>query len=274
MATIEENLRVWNNTYAWPSGGDEWSADFGGTEALWFFVLYPRIHRFVPAAKILEIGPGFGRWTQFLKTQCKSMVAVDISEKCIEQCRARFASEPHIEFCVNDGISLSAVPDTSVDFVFSFDSLVHAEQDVIRAYLFQLARKLSRDGIGFVHHSNIGAYPGRLALLDRYLKFPPTFRRRFLTRDAISKLLSINLQAGRARSMTAALFREHCLQAGLKCISQELINWTEGRALIDALSVFARPNSQWDVRSTHMDNNGFVENARITSRLARVYCHT
>ena len=32
--------------------------------------------------------------------------------------------------------------------------------------------------------------------------------------------------------MTAALFREHCLQAGLKCISQELINWTKGTALI------------------------------------------
>jgi hypothetical protein len=177
-----------------------------------------------------------------------------------------------MRFYVNDGISLSAIPDNCVDFVFSFDSLVHAEQDVIAAYLGQLARKLSPDGVGFIHHSNIGAYPVRLALMDHYFKLPLTFRRRFLTRDAISKLLSINLQAGRARSMTAALFREHCLQAGLKCISQELISWTKGRGLIDALSVFARPNSCWDTSSTCMNNNEFVESARLTSRLASVYC--
>ena len=72
--------------------------------------------------------------------------------------------------------------------------------------------------------------------------------------------------------MTAALFREYCLQAGLKCISQELINWTKGRGLIDALSVFARPNSRWDTSSTYIDNDRFVESARITSRLACVYC--
>ena len=89
-------------------------------------------------------------------------------------------------------------------FVFSFDSLVYAENDVIAAYLSQLARKLSPDGVGFIHHSNIGAYPGRLALVDHYLKLPASFRRRILTKDTLSKLLSINLQASRARSMTAA----------------------------------------------------------------------
>jgi hypothetical protein len=99
-----------------------------------------------------------------------------------------------------------------IDFLFSFDSLVHAEQDVIAAYLSQLARKLSP--MASIHHSNIGAYPGRLAVLDHYFKLPPSFRRIVLTKDTISKLLSISLQASRARSMTAALFGEYCLQAG------------------------------------------------------------
>jgi ubiquinone/menaquinone biosynthesis C-methylase UbiE len=272
MATIEENVRVWNDTYAWTNGGDEWSDSFGGTTALWHFVLYPRIHRFVPVPAILEIAPGFGRWTQFLKPQCQSIIAVDVSQKCIEHCRKRFASEPHMNFYVNDGTSLSAIPDNSIDFVFSFDSLVHAEKDVIAAYLSQFARKLTAHGVGFIHHSNIGAYPGRLALMDHYFKVPASFRRRVLNSDSISKLLSINLQGGRAKSMTAALFREYCLQAGLKCISQELINWTKGKALIDALSIFARPNSRWDTSSIVMHNSRFVESARITSRLASVYC--
>jgi 2-polyprenyl-3-methyl-5-hydroxy-6-metoxy-1,4-benzoquinol methylase len=272
MATIDENLRVWNNTYDWSSGGDEWSAGFGGTEALWFFILYPRIHRFVPSPAILEIAPGFGRWTQFLRAQCQSMIAVDISERCIEHCKMRFASESHIKFHVNDGTSLAAVPDDSIDFVFSFDSLVHVETDIIEAYLLQLARKLTPDGVGFIHHSNIGAYPRRLKLMDYYYTLPHAFRRKILTKENISTLLSINLQAGRAKSMTAALFREYCRKAGLKCICQELINWSRGKCLIDAISVFAKPNSRWDTRGTSMDNSEFVESAGITSRLSKLYC--
>ena len=43
------------------SAEDEWSASFGDTEALWYFVLSPRVHRFIPAPTILEIAAGFGR---------------------------------------------------------------------------------------------------------------------------------------------------------------------------------------------------------------------
>jgi ubiquinone/menaquinone biosynthesis C-methylase UbiE len=272
MPTLDENLRVWNDVYDWSGAGDEWSANFGGTEALWFFILFPRIHRFVPAPRILEIAPGFGRWTQFLKTQCQSMIAVDISEKCVEHCEARYASDSHIKFRVNDGTSLSAVADDSIDFVFSFDSLVHAESDVIEAYLSQLARKLTPDGIGFIHHSNIGAYPRRLKLMDHYYRLPGAFRRRLLTKEDISALLSINLQAARAKSMTAALFREYCQKAGLKCISQETFNWGRGTCLIDAISVFARQKSRWDKDSRSLENAEFLENARLTSRLAGLYC--
>ena len=158
MATLEENLKNWNDIYTWPSAGDEWSAQFGGTEALWFFVLYPRLHRFIPAPAILEIAPGFGRWTQFLRTQCHSLIAVDISPKCIEYCETRFASDTHMKFHVNDGISL------------------------------------------------------------------------------------------------------------------ELINWNTGNSLIDAISVFTRPNSRWDRGDSSMENGEFLQSAGLTSRLAKVYC--
>jgi hypothetical protein len=209
MATIEENLRVSDESYGWPAAGDEWSAHFGGTEALWHFVLLPRIHAFIPSAVILEIAPGFGRWTQYLKAQCQ----------------ARFASETHVRFHVNDGTSLAAVPDVSVDFVFSFDSLVHAEADVVEAYLREIEQKLTADGVGFIHHSNIGAYPQRLKLRDRYYRLPRSIRERIITPATASALLSINLQAGRAKTMSAVLFRQLCEKAGLKCICQETLNW-------------------------------------------------
>lgn len=271
MPTIEENKQTWN-AYAWSKNGDEWSRDFGGTEALWFFVLYPRIHRFLPASTILEIAPGFGRWTQFLKTHCRSLIAVDLSEKCIQHCKRRFASETHIQFHLNDGTSLAAVRDDSIDFAFSFDSLVHAEREVLEGYLTQLARKLTPDGIGFIHHSNLGAYPGRVRLLRYYERLPEGFQQKLLRRERISAILSLNVYSNRASSMTAGLFRGYCEKVNLKCIHQEIINWSKGTCLVDAISIFTKPNSRWDTARSSLNNHDFVEGASVCSRLAKLYC--
>ena len=143
MPTKEQNLTAWNQTYPWPQQGEEWSSTWGGSEAQWFFVIYPRIHLFIPAKTILEIAPGYGRWTDYLRNYCQRLVGVDLSPSCIEACKRRFASLSDASFHVNDGYSLAMIPDESVDFAFSFDSLVHAENDVIAAYLEQLSKILA-----------------------------------------------------------------------------------------------------------------------------------
>ena len=158
MPTLEENKLAWDTTYPWIQQGEEWSWEWGGSEARGYGSILPRIHAFIPARTILEIAPGFGRWTHYLKGSCGSLIGVDLGENCIRACRQRFAAERHLSFHVNDGKSLAMVADESIDFAFSFDSLVHAEADVIGAYLEQLARKLKTDGIGFIHHSNLGQY--------------------------------------------------------------------------------------------------------------------
>jgi ubiquinone/menaquinone biosynthesis C-methylase UbiE len=272
VPTINENKGMWDVTYDWPNAGDEWSKEFGGTEALWFFAIYPRIHRFVPSSTILEIAPGFGRWTQFLKTQCDSMIAVDLSKKCIEYCQTRFASETHIQFILNDGTSLAGVPDNSIDFVFSFDSLVHAEKDVLEKYLKELSTKLTPNGIGCIHHSNLGAYPGRVKLTRAYNRLPVIPREKLFKKGILSAFLSLNLHGNRATSMTAKLFREYCDAASLKCVGQEIFNWSKGRCLTDAISIFTRPRSQWDRAAAVLENPGFVKSTHLTSRLAKIYC--
>ena len=50
---------------------------------------------------------------------------------------------------MNDGQSLPMVADSSIDLAFSFDSLVHVEDDVMPSYLDELARVLSEDGVAF-----------------------------------------------------------------------------------------------------------------------------
>src|SRR5947209_4767026 len=79
----------------------------------------------------------FGRLTQYLKDLCTSLIVIDIAERCIEACKQRFSSCSHITYHTNDGKSLDMIPDQSVDFVFSFDSLVYADPNAIEAYLSQ-----------------------------------------------------------------------------------------------------------------------------------------
>jgi SAM-dependent methyltransferase len=237
MANVEQNLDVWNR-WDWSHQGDEWSAWWGGTEAMWYGALLPRIHSFVPAGRVLEIAPGFGRWTQYLKDRCDSLTVVDLTEQCIEHCRERFANESHIEYHVNDGRSLGMVEDDSIDFAFSFDSLVHVEADVIESYLRDLATKLKPNAVGVIHHSNAGELR-RLASISRRVP------RRALP-VLVRRGIALDVAAWRAESMSANLFVEQCQRVGLSCIAQEKLSWEHGPHLIDTISIFTPAGSSHD----------------------------
>ena len=260
MPDIEHNVAIWEADWDWSQRGDEWSTWWGGTPALWYGALLPRLHAFLPTGTLLEIAPGHGRWTQYLKDRAERVVLVDLAERCIDHCRERFAEAQNIEYHVNDGRSLEMIEDDSVDFVFSFDSLVHVEADVLEAYLEQLARKLRPDGVGFIHHSNIGHYRALTSLAMR------ARHRRFL-RPLIDRGLLIDIVAWRAESMTAERFASMCDAAGLSCVSQEKITWEHGPYLIDALSVFTRKGSRWDRPPVRVNNRGFRREARRTAQL-------
>jgi len=252
MPTIQENLLGWTN-FHWTHQGEEWSTPWHGTEFLWWGTLFPRIHAFVPTDTILEIAPGFGRVTHYLKDFCKSLTVVDLAERCIEACKQRFSSFSHITYHVNDGMSLAMIPDHSVDFVISYDSLVHAEADVIECYLSQLVGKLKQNGVGFIHHSNLGASITPLGEL-----LPP-----------IRKRLR---QPWRAKSMTAKLFEQYCENVGLQCVSQELINWATKYPLpIDCISLFTPKNSVWARPNIIYKNMKFTYEASYLGKLSDLY---
>lgn len=263
MPEVDQNLANWTSEWDWSQQGDEWSRAWGDTAALWHGALLPRIHAFVPTGTILEIAPGYGRWTQYLKDLCDRLVIVDLTENCIENCRRRFADATNIEYHVNDGRSLAMVEDGSLDFVFSFDSLVHAESDVLGAYLDQLARKLRPDGVGFLHHSNIGAYGPLTKLAKR------------MPGRAIGPLVRagalINVVAWRAESVTADSVAQQCERAGLACVGQEKISWEAGRYMIDTLTIFTPRGSRWARPRTVVSNPLFTSEAR---RMARLYARS
>lgn len=190
---IEENIRAWDLEHDWSRQGDEWSDSWGGTENQWHWSLYPRIHKYVPCDTILEIAPGFGRWTQFLYVLCENLILADLSTKCIEYCKKRFIGRRSIRYFVNDGRTLDGIDSNSVDFVFSFESLVHADDDAMSGYIPEIGRVLRPEGVAFLHHSNLAS---------------------------TENVINTHMRA----SMSAQKILAYIKLSGLNCIGQETLN--------------------------------------------------
>ena len=263
MPDIKWNREQWEpERTGWNQCGEGWSKAWGGVTMQWQGMLLPRISRFIPTGKILEIACGHGRWTQYLKSYCQELIAVDLLDSCIEACKARFARDPHVRCFVNDGKSLDMVPDDSIDFVFSFDSLVHVDSEVIRAYISQLPRILRTTGVAFVHHSNLGAY-------SHYKRL-----------EGVPILLSILGRLGvlernlhnRDRTVSASLVASIAEECGLRCVSHELVNWNTRSVLLDAFSVISRGSGAPEEAATVVyRNREFRSNAAYLTALSRVY---
>src|SRR4029077_4181187 len=104
--------------YGWKQAGEEWSQPGGSSAAQWGGAIFPRIRECLPAGTILEIAPGFGRWTHYLKDYCNELWAVDKSSECSEACQQRFGRVSHVRCYLNYGRLLTMIPVASVDFVF------------------------------------------------------------------------------------------------------------------------------------------------------------
>ena len=261
MPDIEQNLEIWNKSYEWPEAGEEWSEAWGNSESQWFGTIMPRIQRFLPARSILEIAPGRGRWTNFLRRYCDQLSVVDLSPSCIEICESRFRNEQHISYHINDGTSLEMIDDRSIDFVFSFDSLVHAELEVLQKYLEQIERKLTENGAVFFHHSNAGAYA-------KYFSFISKLPSRLIFPLAERGLVDVD--HWRASDVSAAGFEDACRSFGLQCISQELINWHSHR-LIDSLSIAVPKASGWARQNVVRRNPNFMLEAKLVKGRSAMY---
>jgi SAM-dependent methyltransferase len=235
--------------YEWIAAGEEWSEPWGGSAAQWFGSILPRVHMALPAAAIVELGSGFGRWSFYLRQHCDQLHLVDPDPQCMDACRERFGADPKISYDLNQNDSLATIPDRSIDFIFSFDSLVHVRRQTIETYLSQFGAKLKPEGLAFIHHSNLGDYAS---------SFPRRLR----------KAPSSDHQ--RDPEMTADLFRQLCEKNHLKCVSQELVNW-RGRRLIDSFSMIALLESKWPSAKEPLRNRDFMLEAKLIRRLAEHY---
>ena len=189
-----EEQRHWNNEYAWVEHEHYWSDFFGGIDKLWNDIIYPKIGNYLKG-DVLEIAPGFGRITTYLKDKVNNLTIVDLNQLCIDKCKEKFGDT--IKYYVNDGRHLDMIESNSLDFVFSWDSFVHMDEDVINCYLGEIYRVLKSGGHSIIHHSFL--YGGN----------KKSFR---------------NL--GGRSNMTPSRFKELAENNNLEVINQEDIIWT------------------------------------------------
>jgi len=248
VANVNSNERVWSE-YDWSKRGNEWSQAWGGPDYHWSGLLYPRLREFLPAGTIVEIAPGYGRWTHYLLPLCDRLIGVDLAANCVEACQERFADVAHATFHKNDGLTLEMVGDGEVDLAVSLESLVHSDGYIMESYVRELARTLSADGVAFLHHSN----------LEQYL-------------DPDTGELPFENKAWRGKNMSARLFDEYCREAGLLCIGQELLRWRENEDwFTDCFSMLARPGSRFARENQVIENRDYPAQADAMATVARFY---
>jgi ubiquinone/menaquinone biosynthesis C-methylase UbiE len=157
----------------------------------------------------LDFACGFGRNTRKLAEHAFKIYAVDVNPAAIEYFQNRFADNPSIIAILTDGHSLPSIADGTLTFIYSFDSVVHFDMDLIREYLLEFRRTMSSGATAFIHHSNLGT---------------GTFGTN---------------PAGRGNA-SAATFKQACEQAGFVIMDQQVINWGE-HVNLDCITRFRKP---------------------------------
>lgn len=242
MNDVLGNVEKWSR-YSWLNAGDEWSIQWGTTANLWRTTLFPRIEPFLPANHILEIAPGYGRITNYLKDLATNLSIVDLNQNCIDACRQRFAGQNHIQMHVNDGRSLDMIEDNSVDFAISWDSLVHCEFHILEPYIRQLAAKLKDGAYGFIHHANVAACS----------HYTPQW-------------------GWRAQDVSAQKVADVCRAVGLTAIRQEQVPWIHDTDQpMDCFTTFKKGEPDRDEPRGTWVNLAFRKEFEAAEQIARHY---
>jgi hypothetical protein len=159
-------------------------------------------------------------------------------------CKQRFLGFQKASFIVNDGTTIDCVADDSVDLVFSFDSLVHAELPVFESYIPQILAKLNAYGVAFIHHSNLHAIGGTLA----------------------------ENRHNRATSVSAKIVAGLVGSSGGRLLVQETINWGVAE-MTDCLTLFCRKQHPLARQGSTIffENPNFMDNAAYSKEVNAKY---
>ena len=103
---------------------------------------------------ILDFACGRGRIANIIKDKCRTLICCDISEEAINYCKERFINQKNVICIVGEENKIN-IEDNSIDFIYSWDAMVHFNYRHIDRYLCEFFRILNYGGYVFIHHSNL-----------------------------------------------------------------------------------------------------------------------
>jgi hypothetical protein len=131
----------------------------------------------------------------------------------------------------------------------------------MKTYLSQLQRILTKDGIAFIHHSNLGEYYTRYCRIRGIPKLEGLLNRAGILENLHFRDFSVD-----AKKVEA--FAE---ERGLSCISQEIICWGTKNMFIDCMSTMVRSNSSLVRTNRVLRNAKFMQEAQNLLQISQLY---
>lgn len=161
----------------------------------------------VDYSRTVELACGHGRHSAQLLDRAEEFIGIDPLSENIDFCEDRFNGVPGARFIKNNGVDLADIETGSVTFLFCFDSMVHFDSDVVRAYLAEACRVLKPQGLFFTHHSNSTRNPAG------------DFERAIHARNF----------------MTCDFMVHYALKEGLELVKSEPLDWGRGDNIVKGL---------------------------------------
>jgi len=182
-------------------------------ERHWQHLIWPMLSRHaVDFSHTLELACGYGRNSRkLLEAGAASLTLVDVNPDNIEYCREHIQPLGDVSLIQNNGIDLSPLGEETFTFVYTFDSMVHFDLELVISYVAEFSRVLKVGGLSFIHHSNYSESPG--------VEFQsnPNWR----------------------NFMSAKIMRHIAIRNKFEVVEQQIIDWG-GSPKIDCLSLLRR----------------------------------
>lgn len=101
--------------------------------------------------KTMEIGSGGGRWTRYIHEFASDLLCVDAAPAMIRHIEALKLTNPTPRFML---CTSPVLPGEHFDFIFSYDTLVHFDEDLFKRYLNVICLSVNPSAVVIIHHGS------------------------------------------------------------------------------------------------------------------------